>query len=255
MVRAVIFDFDLTLSAKHVFESLAKDSSPAAISEIGQLALIAELDRRHMHTGGFAAEVMGGISRVAALRTMLTVLSGCDIDCLVCTQGLVGPVSKVLSQAGLLMYFSGVYGNTGDIYGQTVFDMAAQVESSDIDLLGKRDAQIKSKKDFIQKYMRDHGFLHHDVLFVDDTIDEINPLKGVCQTFHVTSQGMDQRSRLTVLQMASAKDEVPQDEEDDRLDELQTCLMGWFSSCGSEMKNDTDHHIHNNRTFKHDCSL
>lgn len=32
--------------------------------------------------------------------------------------GLVGPIQKLLDQLGLLRYFSEVYGNIGDAYGQ-----------------------------------------------------------------------------------------------------------------------------------------
>jgi len=197
-IKVVIFDFDLTLSVEHVFNFLSQ-APPAASSEGGQLARIPELDQRpdYCNRGGFASVVMGGADRIAMLRKTLALLQSSSVDCLVCTRGLVGPVRKLLDQIGLLSYFSDVYGNTGRTYGMLahdyVIDMRRMTQpGQDEHFLGSPENQIPgSKQKFVQGYMDRQGLKFSEVLFVDDTLLEVQNMQETCRIIHVTTAGMD----------------------------------------------------------------
>lgn len=195
-LRIAIFDFDLTLSAEHVF-NLLSNGNPPAKSERGQLAQIAELDKRpdFRAQGGFAYAMMGGQDRVAQLRSMLSQLRGSGVDCLVCTKGLVGPVRKVLEQVSLLSFFSGVYGKTGEHYGQTAFDAQAN-PGADSRFLGNAACQLSgTKQQWIKQYMSQRGLGFDDVLFIDDDVQEVMSVGQICQTIQVSGgKGMGPRT-------------------------------------------------------------
>eukprot|EP00435_Cladocopium_sp_Y103_P071563 s737_g37.t2 len=120
------FDADQTLSVVHVYNSIAGGRevwqlpAPHACSEAGQLARIVSLDRHPQlqQQGGFAMAAFGGAERVQRLAGMLEQLRQAGVECIICSRGLVGPIQKLLDQLGLLRYFSEVYGNIGDAYGQ-----------------------------------------------------------------------------------------------------------------------------------------
>ncbi|CAJ1423691.1 unnamed protein product [Effrenium voratum] len=119
-LRLVVFDFDQTLSAVHVYNSLAGGTEaglpgPAACSELGQLSRVLELSHHPQlqQQGGFAAACFGGLARVGRLAAMLESLSGAaeqlrdaGVECMICSRGLVGPLQKLLDQLGLLQFFS-----------------------------------------------------------------------------------------------------------------------------------------------------
>jgi len=190
-VRTVVFDFDQTLSVAHVFNFLAVETPPLATTERGQLARITELDQTQQFRsqGGFATAMMGGASRIAQLSDMLSLLRSSRVECMVCTRGLVGPVRKILHQIGLLSYFSGTYGNTGETYGHCDYDLTAD-PGQDICFIGGPECQIPaSKQEFVQTYMIQRRLSFDDVLFIDDTMSEITMMEDTCQTIHVASKG------------------------------------------------------------------
>jgi len=216
-LRAAFFDFDLTLSTIHVFNSLSSGASsvppPYAKTERGQLARIAELDQtpQYRGQGGFAMVIFGGPGRVQQLQQMLSQARASGVQCFVCTKGLVGPVRKCLDQVGLLQFFSKVYGNIGDTYGATDYDRSATVLPADARFMGTPDsALVGSKQQLIGNYMRQYGLQPSECVFLDDTPDEVKSLQGVCATIQVNPQGLSQKEFTEFGRMAAAAPLAPQ---------------------------------------------
>lgn len=205
--RLAVFDFDLTLSTVHLFHALAGTSpsplgtAPYAKGERGQLARLAELEAsgHARNQGGFGQAVLGGPERVSQLRALLHELTTAGVECVVCTRGLIGPVKKCLELSGLLQYLSDVWGNIGDINGVTEYDQSVQLWQlgADIGLLGSPEMSMetfsRSKQKVIAHIMQERGLGFSDVIFIDDTAEEINQVAGTCLTMQVKSQcGMGQ---------------------------------------------------------------
>lgn len=195
-LRLVVFDFDQTLSVVHVYNSIAGGRevwqlpAPHACSEAGQLARIVGLDRHPQlqQQGGFAMAAFGGAERVQRLAGMLEQLRQAGVECIICSRGLVGSIQKLLDQLGLLRYFSEVYGNIGDAYGQTSYD--SQVRRSnlgdDVKYLGTRQqSEWGSKRDVMEKLILSRGIRPDEAIFVDDQSHEIKAMHGACRTLQV----------------------------------------------------------------------
>lgn len=203
-IQVAIFDFDLTLSVEHVFQLLAGGLPPAATTQAGQLARIRELESspEFQAHGGFAVSMLGGYFRISQLNDMLSTLRKSGVECLVLTKGMVGPVKKMLDQTQLLKYFSGVYGNTGEYYGVTDYDRTANPGPDSRFISGQECQTPENKQQFIQQYMYQKGLGYQDVVFIDDTLEEIRSCFGICQTVSVMTKGMNQEIMAQVLQMA-----------------------------------------------------
>jgi hypothetical protein len=144
-VRLIVFDFDQTLSVIHVFKTLAgwsKDvhlqvPKPHATTERGQVLRISELSRIEPYkrqVGGFATVALGGEARVELLREMLERLQAREVNLVICTKGLAGAVRKCLADVDLLSFFSEVYGNVGNNYGETPYDQElARIKPSSLE--------------------------------------------------------------------------------------------------------------------------
>jgi len=195
-LRLVVFDFDQTLSVVHVYNSIAGGRevwqlpAPHACSEAGQLARIVSLDRHPQlqQQGGFAVAAFGGAERVQRLLQMLEQLRQAGVECVICSRGLVGPIQKLLDQLGLLRYFSEVYGNIGDTYGQMSYD--TQVRRSnlgdDVKYLGTRQqSEWSSKRDVMERLILSRGIRPDEAIFVDDQSHEIKAMHGACKTLQV----------------------------------------------------------------------
>lgn len=193
-LRLAVFDFDQTLSVFHVYRALAGESSgtppPYARTEKGQLARVGELD----HGGAFTMQVMGGPQRVQLMAQFLQELKAHGVDCVICTKGLVGPVRKLLDNAGLLGYFSEVYGNTGDTYGSTDYDSSIpwMWGIAERRYMGSSSASgWGTKSNLIQQLLAERGLSPGDAVFIDDDSSEIQGCAGTCRTVHVAGrQGM-----------------------------------------------------------------
>jgi hypothetical protein len=207
-LRLAVFDFDLTLTVEHVFHFLSsRGPPPGALSECGQLVRISELDQMpdFAAQGGLANVMFGGTARIQQIRGMLTALQGAGAECVVCTKGLVGPVRKLLEQAGLSRYFSEVYGNTGKSYGCNDYDATADAGDDDR-FLGGEKCQLKgSKQQFLAKYMKDKNLQFNDVVFIDDTIDEVKSMQQTCVAIHVNPpKGMSQQVMDDLCRLAQS---------------------------------------------------
>lgn len=216
-VRLVVFDFDQTLSVVHVFKALAgwsKDSSmhvpkPFATTERGQVRRIAELSQVEPFAkrGGFAKAVFGGEARVEQVRQVLRALVARDVQLVICTKGLVGAVRKCLHDLGLLQYFSEVYGNTGDNYGETSYDKElsrSRPSSMERQFLGSPDVSAWRSKDKLIAQLMSHAGLHRDqVVLVEDDPEEIRRASSVCRTIWVR-----EASGITIRHCSVLKDMV-----------------------------------------------
>jgi phosphoglycolate phosphatase-like HAD superfamily hydrolase len=202
-LRAAIFDFDLTLTTHHCFRYLAHQSDPKAMSELGQIARIAQLDDMYDEgKSAFATWIMGGADRVAALHDMFIALSSSGVECLVCTKGYVGPSKMILAHVELLKFFSEVYGRTGDHYGNYEFDVSAD-PGDHICYAGTLENQAaETKLGQVQSYMQRRGFHFDDVVFIDDTSEEVRSMHQTCKAIHVTSDGMSSEDMKRISQLA-----------------------------------------------------
>ena len=127
-LRLVVFDFDGTLSTSHIWNaftgfgpSATPIPPPHSTTERGQIKRLSEIDATPQYGGpcGFSLQVFGGQERLQQLRELLEGLRNANIECMVCSRSLVGPLRKLLGQSQLLDFFSVVMGNIGAIGGPT----------------------------------------------------------------------------------------------------------------------------------------
>lgn len=216
-VRLIVFDFDQTLSVFHVFKTLAgwsKDAhfqvpKPFAMTERGQVRRIGELSQQEpfRRDGGFAMVAFGGEARLEVIRELLERLRAQGVTLVICTKGLAGAVRKCLSDVGLLGFFSEVYGNVGNNYGETPYDQElARVK------LSSREAQFistpersswKSKDKLIVRLANQAGLSREQAVLVEDDAEEIRRAGSVCRTLWVReAAGMTNRHCSALLQLA-----------------------------------------------------
>lgn len=204
-VRLVVFDYDQTLSVYHVFSSLAGRSHelqlppPHAHSERGQLKRVIEANElpQYRSQGGFAVACFGSQQRVEQVRDMLEELKAANVECMIATRGLVGPVRKTLDLLGLLSYFSRVYGNIGNTYcgrdgSLPPYDQAAQAPSAlgaDERFLGTKECKLSGKRDLIQRLLKERSLTGKDCVFLDDDPEEIKGVGNTCISIQVTKRG------------------------------------------------------------------
>lgn len=214
----VVFDFDQTLSVIHVFKALAgwsKDVQlprPHATTERGQVRRIAELsqvDPFRSERGGFATAVFGGEARVEQLRQVLERLQAREVELLICTKGLVGAVRKCLHDVDLLGFFSEVYGNVGDNYGETPFDKElarSKPTTQERQFMSPPDkAAWRSKDKLILQLATRAGLSREQAVLVEDDPEEIRRANSVCRTLFVKeAAGMTPKQCAALLQMAEA---------------------------------------------------
>mmetsp|Transcript_104093 Transcript_104093/g.164381 ORF Transcript_104093/g.164381 Transcript_104093/m.164381 type:complete len:360 (+) Transcript_104093:61-1140(+) len=219
-LKLIVFDFDQTLSAIHVFKTLAGWSKgdvsippPHATTERGQIQRISELSETRLFkdAGGFATVAFGGESRVEGIRQMLERLRACDIEMIVLTKGLVGVVRKCLFDLGLLDLFSDVYGNIGDNYGETSYDKAisrTKPSERDLQFIASPDKNLSmSKAELIQRWACNAGLSREQVCLVEDDSQEVRRAAPVCRTLWVKeAQGMTQRECSSLLRMAEGRE-------------------------------------------------
>jgi hypothetical protein len=209
-IKLAVFDFDCTLSVFHVFNGLAGESSrippPFASTEVGQLKRVGELDQG----GAFTLQAFGGEQRVRLLTDVLQELHRNGVTCVVCTKGLIGPVRKLLSTAGLLRHFKDVYGRIGETYGVQPYDMSVSMSWFDFDrvyLGAQKNSDWISKSDLVQSLAASMRVHPQEVVIIDDDVKEITSCRGVCQTVHVSAgQGLglsEWRQLQSMVGMAS----------------------------------------------------
>lgn len=219
-IRLAVFDFDRTLTAKHVFAGLSgKPESgfqvppPHVRTEYGQLLKLAELDANPAFTsqGGFAALAVGGAERAKMLRCMLDELRRSGIECIICTRGLVGPTKRILEQVGILDCFTAVFGNVGAALGS--MPQEAQLAANGPGILGDNarflgtpaESGWDSKRSLIARCLQERRLRPEEAVFIDDDPGEVQSVQGVCPTIQVIGLvGMGQREIAMLRQLIEA---------------------------------------------------
>eukprot|EP00405_Crypthecodinium_cohnii_P053784 CAMPEP_0206602202 /NCGR_PEP_ID=MMETSP0325_2-20121206/47218_1 /ASSEMBLY_ACC=CAM_ASM_000347 /TAXON_ID=2866 /ORGANISM="Crypthecodinium cohnii, Strain Seligo" /LENGTH=553 /DNA_ID=CAMNT_0054114587 /DNA_START=139 /DNA_END=1797 /DNA_ORIENTATION=+ len=195
-LKLAVFDFDQTLSSCHLFHTLAGGDGgievgpPFARTEAGQIAKLVELesDPQWEEQGGFNAAAFGGAQRVSELKMLLQELRASNVECVVCSRGLVGPIRRTLDKVGLLQCFTHIFANPSGP-NTTEYDVAKTEEGIGEDatyLAGEgysRWGQVKGK--LIAKLMKEKSVVHDEVVFVDDTLQEIQGAQGLCWLINV----------------------------------------------------------------------
>lgn len=195
--KLVVFDFDETLSVCHVFKQLSKNDTNSATSELGQLRLVDELntDADDRSEDSFSRQAIGGEQRQEELRRFFTMLRDRGVCLVVCTFGLAATVSKVLSQLGLLEFFSEVYGRGPGKYRETAYDKSlageAPTPTEAAFLADLEHYKWKDKGSVISK-LRDRMRLNcSEVIFVDNDPERLRDAIGLCWTIWVKmNEGM-----------------------------------------------------------------
>mmetsp|Transcript_66605 Transcript_66605/g.139046 ORF Transcript_66605/g.139046 Transcript_66605/m.139046 type:complete len:418 (+) Transcript_66605:68-1321(+) len=220
-VRLIVFDFDQTLSVVHVFKSLAgwsekgcpqhgilKVPRPFASSELGQARRIDELNKSDTYgRAGFSRTVFGGDRRINDLEHFFKALKGHGVELMICTKGLVGAVKKILTDLGLLEFFSEVYGNVGsEAYGSTAYDKASaktQPSAQEQSFLGSNmQGAWRTKADLIARLLSQRKMQPHHGLLVEDDPEEVRKASNTCRTFLVReAEGLQPEELAQILRM------------------------------------------------------
>lgn len=194
--KLIVFDFDQTISTFHVYSRLAKRSSVderSATSEIGQLRLIDELDAANNNSAGsFAREAIGGENRLRALLRFFTLMRDRGVCMVVCTYGIAAAVNKVLSQLGLLEFFSEVYGRGpgGPVkYQAKAYDKALEGQTptaSEAAFFAKPEHYKWQEKKHVITTLRERKRLNcSEVIFADDDPEMLRNAMGSCWTIWI----------------------------------------------------------------------
>ncbi|KAF4677976.1 hypothetical protein FOZ62_022868, partial [Perkinsus olseni] len=226
-LRLAMFDFDQTISVTHVFKQLAgwvsaeeeTVSPPYATNERGQMHRIQQLDEEggwhyDSQTGklvkvtewaclsrdsvegdrhekfSWSIASLGGAARVETLRSFFRTLSeDKHVTLAIITRGNIGCVQLVLHNCGLLKYFTGgVFGNIGDRYGATEFDLSFNNSVSLSSLEGDEDhASWSRKTDVIRRLMGDK-YEPNEAVFVEDDIKELIAAAKLCRGVYVSER-------------------------------------------------------------------
>jgi phosphoglycolate phosphatase-like HAD superfamily hydrolase len=228
-VKLIVFDFDQTLSCIHVFKTLAgwsRDAHfqvprPYAMTERGQIRRVSELSQLESfkaERGGFACAAFGGEARVEQLRDMLERLTTRGVNLVICTKGLVGTVRKCLYDLGLLGFFSEVYGNVGDNYGETAYDQElarSKPSSRELQFLSRpENGAWRSKDKLILQLASRAGLSREQAVLVEDDAEEIRRATPVCRTLWIKeAAGMTSRHCASLLQLVEDGRRPPSGED------------------------------------------
>jgi len=168
-IKAVVFDFDQTISVIHFFSDL-RGYTPDM-----QLRCLNEWSKEKVLYG------FGGEERLQLLVSLLKDLRAAKVEIYILSFGYKEVITEALERVNLLMYF-----DKNLIWG------AAEVKRF------RSDTGIPSqtKQRMIQKLIREkHNYSPGEVLFVDDdyrNLEQSN--KTVCKTIHVSErQGMTKK--------------------------------------------------------------
>jgi len=213
-LKLAVFDFDCTLTSAHVFASLAGvvDSEcpklpvppPYAKTEQKQLSRLCQLD---VSWGPcvFALAAFGGERRVSRLRSALKELNDSNVECVIVSRGLIGPITKCLEQVFLLPFFTRIVGNIGSAFGGSDGDRTIPpCPSAEMRLLGNPHADFggacgRNKSEHIRRFMEERKLVLQQVVFMDDEIGHINAAQFTCRTIHVASRFGAQEQEFQLL--------------------------------------------------------
>ena len=153
-VKAVVFDFDSTIS------------TPTFLERAGQWAVADKKDIfKSMSTHEIVAN-FGGATRIEALKGLLATLKAADIVLYIVSIGFREAFMPHLEAVGLLPFFQ-----HDRIFGQDSPELR-QLEF------------VKGR--LIARFMADAGWNREEVLFIDDSREHIERASAVCTTLLVS---------------------------------------------------------------------
>eukprot|EP01062_Namystynia_karyoxenos_P016291 TRINITY_DN15940_c0_g3_i2.p2 TRINITY_DN15940_c0_g3~~TRINITY_DN15940_c0_g3_i2.p2 ORF type:complete len:294 (+),score=83.34 TRINITY_DN15940_c0_g3_i2:82-882(+) len=226
-LRLVIWDFDCTLSAVHVFKRLAgwegEVPLPHARTERGQLRRVAEDDlsaaewaydqrQREVVRAAIGAPAqpwvlaaLGGPGRLQRLSKGLRELRGRGVEHVVLTKGYVGTAKHCLATAGVLHLFSAFCGQTGNSYGEPLDYDRVAASTAPSELEGAESEQLRtSKAKVIAQLLKARGLDPREAAFVDDDDKEVSAAQSLCHTIRSPPDGVGQQE-LERLQQLTAR--------------------------------------------------
>lgn len=188
--RLIVFDFDQTITTIHVFYELKKKD---AVTELGQLRLIDERDGSS--PGSFAMSAVGGEQRRDELLRFFKLMRERGVCMVVCTNGLVAAVKKVLSQLDFLEFFSEVYGRgpggkityTAKAYDREVRGVAPTDEERQF-LAKPEHCEWERKREVIDRVRQRKKLNPSEVIFVDDDSEMLKQAMSSCRTVWVAEE-------------------------------------------------------------------
>jgi len=196
--KLVVFDFDQTVTVRHVFHHLRNDvRGKNAASELGQIRLIDDLNDsdeypEYRSEGGFAKWAVGGEKRLTQLRGYFSALRDRGVRLVICSFGLVATVRKVLGQLKLLEFFEEVYGKQykGTAYDQRMLERGPTADEEQL-LAAPEQCNWRGKSEVICKLREKLHLSKSEVIFIDDDIKMLKDAEGECWTIWVKgSAGM-----------------------------------------------------------------
>jgi hypothetical protein len=146
--------------------------------------------------------VMGGSVRLSNLRNLFSTLTASGVECLVCTEGYVGPVNMILAHVGLSQFISQVYGMTGNIYGMSEYDRTAKPSDNMHYAGGPQNHMKRTKQSQVECFMQQRGFDFEDVVYIDDDFEEIASMSETCKAIHVRTAGLCFHDIMRIIQLA-----------------------------------------------------
>jgi len=162
-VKALVYDFDCTISSEHVYHNLNKLSLGLATGT----GTLAEMQCKRLNSISYEQVLVwfGGKARLQRLNKHFELLKDKGRTLLIISHGFESVVKAALRRVGLDTYFK-----PGDIYG--------------CDSKGMRDVgAIKSK--LITKLMARDKLRRGELVFIDDDKDNLYTAAKLCQTFLV----------------------------------------------------------------------
>lgn len=247
----IMFDFDQTITVFHVFKTLAGwQDAPGmagrgASTELGQLRLIAELDREEAYAsqGGFSKAALGGGDRLERLRWCFLELRKLGCTLVIATKGLVGPTRRVLRDTRLLEFFDEVYGRTDEAYEECCTDYDHTVGSAppptqeEMQLLSKTvNVDWDTKVSLLARLQAREHAGPDETFLVEDDEQEIHNCSSIAKTLFVSeARGMPDDHLVKLMsaarggQMTSNTHEATSWKVGDRVAIWCSKQNAWFS--------------------------
>jgi phosphoglycolate phosphatase-like HAD superfamily hydrolase len=172
-VKAIVFDFDSTLS------------SPHKIERFGQWAIADKIDILGAMTDAEIVTNFGGHERIAALKEMLDAIQSNAVELFIISIGFKCALVPHLEKVGISTYFQ-----ADRIWGQDSIELRAV-------------SYVKSA--LIQQIMTQHGWNKSNMMFVDDSANHILKAQDTCLTLEVAGNGLSQAEMQQLMQVAAGK--------------------------------------------------
>lgn len=208
-VRAVVFDFDQTLTV---------------IREVPRHRLFPGFDAREPDRGWLREVAFGGSERLERLVRALEALKGSGLELFILSFADRQVILRALELVDALRFFAGEGLSAERIYGWEDFG----------DAFGGQD----NKKNFLGELLQRRRWRHEEVLFVDDQKNNVEAAKGVCRTYRVLGGRGLRETELSALSAGGAAGLLAlqgqgEEEEDEDMDSNASAKRSRGSSLAS----------------------